>query len=523
MSSFTIENIGGITFKVPARYRLISRIGQGAYGYVVNGYDQTAHSYVAIKKLSNITTSINDLKRIYRELEIIKQLNHENILKVDAAFVSESYASFEDIYLVSELMDMDLHQLISSKQNLSYDHCIFISYQIARALKYLHSANIIHRDLKPSNILINMNCDLGDFGLARDLNVHLNQDDKQQMSGYIATRWYRAPEIIFQVKKYTTAIDIFSFGCIMFEIFTGTPLMPGRTTMHQIKLMIQTLGSQDLEIFRTAENQDIFKVAASFCNNKEEPGMNKLLLSLPLHARNVIKGCLELNPDKRFDSNALIKNPFFQVFHDPNDEGKLEPITGIPLSSMHVTLVTSTNKNGLPLLNEEAYLGAYPVEDYSKLQVIDLNPDRIKGSFTDTSQVKKFEITDEEYSKRTDSVRAFKERNKLGRFAEPTEETVKIQAEYKKLAMEIQIGNRCEVDSEGILKRGTIKFVGETEFKPGVWVGIEFDEPVGKHDGSVQGIAYFAAKKNHGAFVRPTNVKVGDFPEKDIFEELEEL
>lgn len=111
--------------------------------------------------------------------------------------------TFEDVYIVSELMDTDLHQIISSPQPLSDDHCQYFLYQILRALKYIHSAHVLHRDLKPSNLLLNGNCDLKicDFGLARV--AHPEENHTGFMTEYVATRWYRAPEIMLSWKEYT--------------------------------------------------------------------------------------------------------------------------------------------------------------------------------------------------------------------------------------------------------------------------------------------------------------------------------
>ena len=127
-------------------------------------------------------------------------------------------SSYKDVYLVYELMDTDLHQIISSPQPLTDDHCQYFLYQILRALKYIHSAHVLHRDLKPSNLLLNGNCDLKvcDFGLARV--AHPEENHAGFMTEYVATRWYRAPEIMLSWKEYTKSIDVWSVGCIFAEL-----------------------------------------------------------------------------------------------------------------------------------------------------------------------------------------------------------------------------------------------------------------------------------------------------------------
>merc|ERR1711991_810807 len=134
-------------------------------------------------------------------------------------------------YIVTELMETDLHQIIASPQNLSDEHVQYFVYQILCGLNHLHSANILHRDLKPSNLLVNGDCELkfADFGLAR---VESHLDDF--MTEYVTTKWYRAPEVILSWKEYTKAIDVWSTGCIFAELMLRTPLFQGKDYIHQV-------------------------------------------------------------------------------------------------------------------------------------------------------------------------------------------------------------------------------------------------------------------------------------------------
>ncbi|KAF9159259.1 hypothetical protein BGX20_003025 [Mortierella sp. AD010] len=178
---------------------------------------------------------------------------------------------------------------------------------------------------------------------------------------------------------------------------------------------------------------------------------------------------------------------------------KLEPITGISSSFQQLQLYHNdtfvTSLEGHP---QETMLGAFPIENYWTIRVIDTNPSRVKGQYNDVSLVKKFELTEEEYEKRTASAqdRAFEE-----------------------AAKNIKVGDRCEVDmgSDSLKRRGTVRFIGKTEFQSGLWIGVQYDEPLGKNDGSVQGVKYFTCPPNYGSFVRPDKVQTGDFPEEDLF------
>lgn len=130
------------------------------------------------------------------------------------------------------------------------------------------------------------------------------------------------------------------------------------------------------------------------------------------------------------------------------------------------------------------------------IQVENTSPTSNKTEFTDVSAVEKFEITEEEYNQRTDTVRAFKQRNKMGRFKDHTqEELINIENEFESESLLFEIGMRCMVN-EGQQKRGEVVFVGKTEFKKGFWIGVKYDEPVGKHDGmySLQQIEFIFNK-----------------------------
>ncbi|KAJ7614630.1 tubulin-folding cofactor B [Mycena polygramma] len=198
-------------------------------------------------------------------------------------------------------------------------------------------------------------------------------------------------------------------------------------------------------------------------------------------------------------------------------KNKLELITGVPVANQAISIQTSLDDPTLvaTLSDDARPLGYYGLRDWHVLKVDDTNPSTsLTGQLTDVTQVDKFELSDTAYAERTDSVLAYKQRNKVGRFA-PQDETSKPTVEVK-----IDVGSRCEIESTepGLSKRGTVRFVGATKFGTGegIWVGVEYDEPMGKNDGSVKGERYFSCRPNYGAFVRPEKVKVGDYPVEEI-------
>jgi tubulin-folding cofactor B len=198
-------------------------------------------------------------------------------------------------------------------------------------------------------------------------------------------------------------------------------------------------------------------------------------------------------------------------------KGRLELITGVSSSSMRLEVFDRDEKAVCTLDNDDAQLISYPIRDGMRVHVAGDTPLVMGESL---ASVPKYEMSKEDYEKRTDSVLAFKKKQKMGRFAEKDEEAEKAALEEEerqaKLAEEMKVGDRCEVrlakDSEA--KRGTVMFVGKTDFKPGWWIGVKYDEPLGKNDGSSGGKKYFSCPPKYGAFVRPTTVTVGDFPEE---------
>ncbi|VAH77863.1 unnamed protein product [Triticum turgidum subsp. durum] len=179
-----------------------------------------------------------------------------------------SRREFRDIYIIFELMESDLHQVIKANDDLSPEHHQFFFYQLLRGMKYIHAANVFHRDLKPKNILANADCKLKicDFGLAR---VSFNDTPSAIFwTDYVATRWYRAPELCGSFfSKYTPAIDIWSIGCIFAEMLTGRPLFPGKNVVHQLDLMTDLLGTPSAESISRLElkRPDYFYRGSRFC------------------------------------------------------------------------------------------------------------------------------------------------------------------------------------------------------------------------------------------------------------------
>lgn len=279
--------------------------------------DRESGQKVAIKKVSRAFEDPIDAKRILREIKLMKNFSHENIIRIlDIIPPSPTTEDFEDVYIVQDLMETDLHRIIYSKQALTIDHIQYFIYQILRGLKYIHSANVLHRDLKPSNLLLRSNCDLKicDFGLARI-------DDVADLTEYVVTRWYRAPEIMLACQEYTSAIDMWSVGCIFAELLARSPLFPGEDYIAQLRLICDKLGrpsERDLD-FVTSERARKFMLSLP-----DKPAV-PLAELFPAHrnekeALDLLRKMLEIHPRKRISLEKALEHPFLESLHNPDDE-----------------------------------------------------------------------------------------------------------------------------------------------------------------------------------------------------------
>lgn len=195
-------------------------------------------------------------------------------------------------------------------------------------------------------------------------------------------------------------------------------------------------------------------------------------------------------------------------------KAKLELMTGGSCQTMQLEAYTKDNKLVTNLNDNNQVLGFYPLENGMRLHVID--DFQISKEFN-SENVQKFELSEEEYAKRGDSVKTFLMKNKLGKYNEEYAKSKEEQeAQEKSLADNIKIGSRCKVTvSNAPTRLGTVMYSGPLDGLNGYWIGIKYDEPVGKHNGTVKGKSYFECPDKYGAFVRPGCVLVGDFPEED--------
>ncbi|KAE9553778.1 hypothetical protein FO519_002999 [Halicephalobus sp. NKZ332] len=315
---YTVE-LNRTVWVVPQYYQNLTPVGTGAYGTVCAAECTLTGEKVAIKKFTRPFQSPIHAKRTHRELRLLRLMHHENVIDLYDVFTPDSSSEdISDVYFVSVLMGADLSNILKI-QRLSDDHIQFLIYQVLRALKYIHSAGIIHRDLKPSNIAVNEDCELKilDFGLARHTD--------QEMTGYVATRWYRAPEIMLNWMHYTQTVDIWSVGCIMAELITGKTLFPGADHIDQLTRIMSVCGTPNEEFLSKISSEE----ARSYIRNM--PKMDRKDFKIYFsnaspEAIDFLEKTLNLDPDYRPTAGEAMEHPYFAQYHDPNDEPTSKPI-----------------------------------------------------------------------------------------------------------------------------------------------------------------------------------------------------
>nr|ALM23443.1 mitogen-activated protein kinase 12 [Heteropneustes fossilis] len=312
------QDVNKTIWEVPERYRDLRAVGTGAYGTVCSAQDRRTGTRVAIKKLLRPFQSELFAKRAYRELRLLKHMKHDNVIGLLNVFTADlSLDRFQDFYLVMPFMGTDLGKLMKTER-LSEDRIQYLVYQILKGLKYIHAAGIIHRDLKPGNLAINEECELKilDFGLARQADI--------EMTGYVVTRWYRAPEVILSWMHYTQTVDIWSVGCIMAEMLIGKPLFKGHDHLDQLTEIMKITGTPTQEFISKLQSQD----AKNYIEKMPKLRKRDLQILMPgtnPQAISALESMLVLDPERRVTAAQGLALPYFSEFREPEEETEAPP------------------------------------------------------------------------------------------------------------------------------------------------------------------------------------------------------
>jgi len=307
--------INSCKFVIDAKYEPIKPIGRGAYGVVCSARDKTNERKVAIKKITDAFEDLIDAKRILREAKLLRHFDHENVVGLRDMMNPPLEEPFNDIYIVLDLMDTDLERIIGSNNDLTDHHVQYFIYQVLRGLKYIHSANVIHRDLKPSNLLLNADCDLKicDFGLARGVK------DDVDLTKYVVTRWYRAPELLCSCLDYDEKIDVWSVGCILAELLGRTPLWPGEDYIKQMDLIFSSIGTPTAQDVEFISNEKAYQYIKRLKRKPKVPWSQKFP-HVSAEALDLLDKMLRFNPNTRITVDEALEHPYLEDLHLPETE-----------------------------------------------------------------------------------------------------------------------------------------------------------------------------------------------------------
>ena len=299
------------------KYNVIEVIGEGGYGTVYRCTNKKTGEMVAIKKY--LEQDCAPLRKILkREIEILKKIKHENIIELKDVILKDSY-----YYLVFEYGNKSLLEMIeNSDSGLSPEKIKSFTFQMCKAVSYLHKNNIIYRDIKPENFLVAENniIKLCDFDFIR----YLNENKNEPMTEYVATRYYRAPEILLGSGHYGFPIDFWGIGCIMGEMADGDPVFPGDSLFEQLEVMIKLLGNLPESLIEMYNKNDKFNVKELLKIDKPETLDEKYKNVLDKVAINFLKKLLELDPDKRLNADNVFKDEYLSELYNEEKEKEKE-------------------------------------------------------------------------------------------------------------------------------------------------------------------------------------------------------
>ncbi|XP_055587231.1 cyclin-dependent kinase 20 [Uranotaenia lowii] len=291
---------------MPPRYQLLGRIGEGVHGVVVKARDlNNDDKIVAIKKLSLRTKHGALAPNTIREIKVLQNSQCENILTL-----LDMYPDLSGMSLVFEYMPHTLYSKMKDEDHpLSRAEIRRYMAMLLNGLKYLHELRIMHRDIKPANLLIDSKdvLKIADFGLARLFN---DQDPEKVYSPQVATRWYRAPEILWGCQTYGPSIDMWAAGCVFAEMLRGVPLFSGGTDIEQLALVVRTLGTPNLKEWPEVRSlPDYNKIR--FPNAKGEHWEDIFPSCTASNEIGLVDELVQYNPARRLTATEAMQHPYF--------------------------------------------------------------------------------------------------------------------------------------------------------------------------------------------------------------------
>ncbi|VEU23631.1 DEKNAAC104911 [Brettanomyces naardenensis] len=313
-------------FYVDNKYQIVNMLGKGSYGTVCSAVNlkSKGNPSLAIKKVCNIFNKEVLLKRAIRELKLMAFFKgHKNIINLvdlDIVYIKP----YDGLYCFQELVEYDLAKVIHSSVQFSEYHIQCFTYQILCGLKYIHSADVIHRDLKPGNILVTSQgvLKICDFGLARGINEKFMKFTHRppEITHYVATRWYRAPELILSRKNYGKPVDMWAVGCILGELYGRRPLFVGDNQIHQVSEICKVIGNPPRKVALGYESAAAWDF---FCNSRPKflkKDWSSLFPHANPHARELLSKLVCWDSSARLTVELSLESPFFSKVRSIDEE-----------------------------------------------------------------------------------------------------------------------------------------------------------------------------------------------------------
>ncbi|XP_017704943.1 PREDICTED: cyclin-dependent kinase-like 1 [Rhinopithecus bieti] len=355
------------------KYEKIGKIGEGSYGVVFKCRNRDTGQTVAIKKFLESEDDPIIKKIALREIRMLKQLKHPNLVNL-----LEVFRRKRRLHLVFEYCDHTvLHELDRYQRGVPEHLVKSITWQTLQAVNFCHKHNCIHRDVKPENILITKHSviKLCDFGFARLLT-----GPSDYYTDYVATRWYRSPELLVGDRQYGPPVDVWAIGCVFAELLSGVPLWPGKSDVDQLYLIRKTLGDlipRHQQVFSTNQYFSGVKIPdpedmvsdpfwRELCRPETQEEAVRGLHWLNICAPVPLPGCLHMDPTERLTCEQLLHHPYFENIREIEDVAKEhdKPRKTLRKSRKHHCFTETSKLQYLPQLTGSSILPALDNKKY---------------------------------------------------------------------------------------------------------------------------------------------------------------
>ncbi|KAL8144362.1 hypothetical protein V2J09_017394 [Rumex salicifolius] len=297
-------------------FQKLDKIGQGTYSSVYKARDLETGRIVAMKKVRFLNMEPESVRFMAREIIILRRLDHPNVMKLEGLVSSRMSDS---LYLIFEYMEHDLVGLLGTPGNWFTESQIkcYIQ-QLLQGLEHCHNRGVLHRDIKGANLLINNDgvLKIGDFGLA----TFFRPERAEPLTSRVVTLWYRAPELLLGSTDYGIAVDMWSAGCILAELFAGKPIMPGRTEVEQMHKIFKLCGSPSDSYWKKLKlpHATSFKPTQPY-----KRGIAETFSDFPSSALALVDVLLAIEPEKRGNASSALSSEFFTTYPLPCDPSSL--------------------------------------------------------------------------------------------------------------------------------------------------------------------------------------------------------